>query len=112
MSVPYPNATQNVTNMIEIIQKANELSAGDAGGFANLLGYMILLIVTAITFISLSNTNLARFSGIKTILPPTFLICYITAVFLQSAFAILPDWVPVLPMIGLAGSIAFLFFEK
>lgn len=106
MAVPYSNITQNISTMAELIRKTNEVSAGDGGLYSNLLGFMLLLVITCVAFIALSRY------GMRAALPATMVASYISSVFLAGGLGILPDYVPIIPLLGLAFSIAILFYEK
>lgn len=105
MPVPYPNLSEGIATFPNLIQKANEASAGYGGDIA-IMGYMILVIVTIVTFISLKDFEP------KQALPATMFVSFITSVFLSVGLGLIPDSMPVIPLIAMVLSWAMLFHEK
>ena len=107
MTTPFPNLTQNITSLPELLEKTSEISSGEVGvDFA--LGYMIVLIVTIVAFIGFrSSTNVE----IRKILPATLFISYITSTFIAT-LGMIPDNIPIIPLVGFILSIAMLFYKE
>lgn len=96
MTVPFPRP-ENVTNLFDIVTYSN----GVTGGY---LGYVILFIITVVTYLSLLD------HPPKDTFPAVMFVGFVSSIFL-SILSLINPVVPTVFMLGLAASIAILWMS-
>lgn len=102
----YPDLYTNISSIADVVQKANQASAGYDYGFSYAMGYMILIIVMMVTFLWTKDEEM-----LENALAPVMFVGFITATFL-AILKLIPISIPVLLLIGFALTVAMAYANK